>query len=248
MSVEVAKDAAQAAPAEVKDDSARDEARQAQEEYRALHFARRRFRSQLVRFQKGHKYQVKKLGELSKESTDEDKKACAKHTYQLLRLFCFTYNYITILEKDADRQHIPADFEAEIKEVLTDAYFTKYQSAIKAKKEDYENELPAEVSADVIDKLIKFVSVKETDHITAKYEVKLAELTEQVDAKKKERGIEDRPKAAKKPSKKKVRRNSESSSKEVPLEDQLTAVLNEVRKRTDSVRFSKDDFESLSDA
>lgn len=113
--VEVAKDAAQAAPEEVKDDAAR----QAQEEYKTLHFARRRYRSQLIRFQRGQVFQAKKLGELSKESSEDDKKATAKHAYQLLRLFCFTYNYITIPDKDADRQHIPADFEAEIKEVLT---------------------------------------------------------------------------------------------------------------------------------
>jgi hypothetical protein len=124
---EVAKDAAQAAPAEVKDDSARqaqEENKVAQEEYKALNFARRRYRSQLSRFQKGHDFQAKKLGELSKESSDEDKKATAKHAYQLLRLFCFTYNYITIPDKDADRQHIPADFEAEIKEVLTTQFFS----------------------------------------------------------------------------------------------------------------------------
>ena len=190
MSEEIAKDAAQAAPAEVKDDAAK----QAQEEYRTLHFARRRFRTQLVRFQKGHRFQAKKLDELSKESSEDDKKAAAKNAYQLLRLFCFTYNYITILDKDADRQHIPADFEAEIKEVLTSHYFSKYEAAIKAKKEDYEKELPDEISKEVADKLVKFVSVKETDHITAKFEAKLAELSTDIEAKKKERGIEDRPK------------------------------------------------------
>jgi len=141
--------------------------------------------------------------------------------------------------------------------VLTSDYFSKYEAAIKAKKEDYENELPAEVSQEVVDKLVKFVSVKETDHITAKYEAQLTELSASIDANKKERGIEDHPKndnAVRKArkSKKSSRRNSvnsdASNDKEVSLEDQLKAVLNEVQKRTDSVRFSKDDFESLSDA
>lgn len=53
--------------------------------------------------------------------------------------------------------------------------------------------MPAEVSQEMVDKLIKFVSVKETDHITAQYDAKLDELTISIDAKKLERGIEDRP-------------------------------------------------------
>jgi len=86
MSVEVAKDAAIAAPAEVKDDAIKQEVKddavkKAQEEYRSLHFTRRRYRSQIARFQKGHKFQIRKLDELSKEDTDEGKKACAKHAY-----------------------------------------------------------------------------------------------------------------------------------------------------------------------
>ena len=78
--------------------------------------------------------------------------------------------------------------------------------------------------------MIKFVSVKETDHITAQYDTKLNELTVSIDAKKKERGIEDRPAQKRAYRKSRSRRNSESKgAKEVSLEDQLQAVLTQVK-------------------
>lgn len=174
-----------------------------------------------------------------------------KNSYSLLRAFSYSYNYFDHPEKDAEKNHIPADFEAEIKEVLTDSYFSKFAAAIKAPKEEFEKELPEEVSAEVVERLLKFVSVKENDHIVRKYETLLAELSEKIDAQKKERDAIAPPKekrdSPKRPRKPKQKRESSSADDE-SLEDQLIQILRDVGKRSDSVRFSKDDFESYSEA
>ena len=188
----------------------------------------------------------------AKETTDEAKKDAARCSYTLLRAFAYTFNFFEHPEKEADRNYIPNDFEAELKEVLTDKYYPKYAAAIKATKEEYEKELPQEISAEVVERLLKFVSVKENDHIVRKYEAKLTDFTEKIDAKKKERDAIAPPREKREPSKrqrkdKKKRRNSQSSN-DTPLEDQLATILKEVGKRTNSVRFSKDDFESYSEA
>lgn len=165
-----------------------------------------------------------------------------KNAHALLRLFCFAYNNLT-MEKGADRFVIPADFEAELKEVLTAQFFSKFEKAMRATKEEFEQELPAEVSSEVVEKLMKFVSVKETDHINAKFDDKIASLTERIEAIRKEQGIElkPRPKRAKKSPR-------SPDSKGESLEEQLVSVLKEVRKRTKAVKFAKGDFASLSEA
>jgi hypothetical protein len=57
-------------------------------------------------------------------------------------------------------QFIPADFEAELKEVLTADFYDNFATALKATKEEYQKELPAAVTEQVVEKLLKFVSVK----------------------------------------------------------------------------------------
>jgi hypothetical protein len=148
---------------------------------------------------------------------------------------------------------MPKDFEADLKKALTAANYAKYDAAIKATKEEYEAQLPAKITAESAEKLLKFVEDKEADHITSHYETKIAQLTEQINAIKVEK-----PRAPKGEKKERVRRNSDSDDKkaakprkgkkEEPLEDQLHSVLASVAKRSDSVRFSKDDFESFSEA
>lgn len=75
MSATVAKDVAEAAPVA----SERREAKaEAPDELKTAHFTRRRYRSQLIRFQRTHRYAAKKL---SKEASEEDQKARVKHAY-----------------------------------------------------------------------------------------------------------------------------------------------------------------------
>lgn len=148
-------------------------------------------------------------------------------------------------------QFIPADFEAELKEVLTADYFEKYATALKATKEEYEKELPACVSEQVVEKLLKFVSVKQTNHIVSKYEDHLKTLTEKIDDKVKERDSlrpprerNERPRNEKRQRSPRTPRSDESES----LEDRLKSVLKELGKRSDSVKLSKDDYASFSEA
>ena len=169
-----------------------------------------------------------------------------------MRSFCFSYNSINKAQ-EAERFVVPADFESEVKEVLTDQYYSNFAAAIKASKEDYQKELPTSVSSDVCDRLLKFVSIKENDHVVAKYEAQLTELTDKITAKIEERNAIQPPPAkrdeSEKREKKKTRkRRGSGASSDSSLEDRLTDILKEVSKRSDSVRFSKDDFESFSEA
>lgn len=187
-----------------------------------------------------------------KEDTEEEKKKTVKFTYQLLRTFCFTYNFITITDKETDKFVIPTDFEAELKEVMTKDYFDKFTAAIKSPKEDFEKELPDHVTEQVVEKLLKFVSVKQTNHIVDKYEDLLKTLTEKIEAKTEERDAIKPPVKERRNSERRQRnprKNSRSDSDDSgSVEERLQSILNEVSKRSDSVRFSKDDFESLSEA
>lgn len=148
-------------------------------------------------------------------------------------------------------QFIPADFESELKEVLTSDYFPKYASALKASKEEYEKELPASVSEQVVEKLLKFVSVKQTNHIVSKYEEELKDITEKIDDKVKERDSIQPPRLRKeKPKKEKRQRSPRTprSDDSESLEDRLKGVLKELGKRTNGVKLSKDDYASFSEA
>jgi hypothetical protein len=189
---------------------------------------------------------------MCEESSDEAKANSVKKTYQLLRNWCFTYNFLT-LNKDDARNVIPSDFAGELKEVLTTSY-SKFEAAIKATKEEYEKELPAEVQKEVVDRLIKFVSARTADNIDAKFDSKIAEWTTQIDAKKDEvpKGEPRRPRRNSKGSnsdnEKRRRPKKNKAGKEENLEEQLRNVMSQVADRSSSVRFSKDDFESLSEA
>jgi hypothetical protein len=180
----VAENEIQAVPAENNQDEAFKAVR---DELRSLLNQRRIYRLRLIKFERTHKYVAKKLPEGVKEDSEESKKSTVKHAYQLLRAFCFAFNFITIADKEAEKFCIPADFEAELKTVLTDDFFSKFAAAIKSTKEDFEKELPDQVTEKVVEELLSFVSVKQTSHINAKYEDLLKDLTEQIETKTKER-------------------------------------------------------------
>jgi len=222
-------------------------------ERRNLTTLRRLHARSLTRFQRAHKRIAGRLPDSAKESSEEAQKQSVKDAYQLLRSFCYSYNFAKNSDREAPRFEMPKDFEADLKKALTAANYAKYDAAIKATKEEYEAQLPAKITVDSAEKLLKFVQDREADHITSKYETKMAELTEKINAIKVEKPREPRVK------KERTRRNSDNSDdkpakkakkakKEEPLEDQLHSVLTQVAKRSDSVRFSKDDFESFSEA
>jgi len=217
-----------------------------------LHFRRRLFRTRLNRFTRTHKSLSEDLEKLfAAESTDESKAAIVKKTNQVIRNFVFTYNFPDKPDSDG-RNQIPEDFKAELKQVLTDKHFSAFEKALTASKEEYEKELPAEVAKEVVDKLLKFVSVKEPDHIVKRFEAILDDLTEQLEARKGEprepRQRKRRDSKASVSSKDSKGKKPKKGKKEEGLEDKLRQVLKDVAKRSQSVRFSKDDFASFSEA
>lgn len=147
----------------------------------SLHFRRRLLRNKFTRYQRGVKDLVAKLTDRPEGTSDADH---AKTSYQLLRVFSLTYNFIHLAKED-DKAVIPPDFHEELKQVLNTNY-DKLVEAFKGPKDDYTKSLPEKIEKSVSDKLIKFVQVKEVDHIIAKYEKELNDLTEQIDARKNE--------------------------------------------------------------
>ena len=172
----------------------------------------------------------------------------------MIRNFVFTFNFPSHPDSEG-RNEIPEEFAAELKQVLTDKHFSAFKKALAASKEEYEKELPAEVAKEVVDKLLKFVSVKESDHIVKKFEAVIDDLTEQLDSRKGEpreprqrkrrdsKATDSEDSKAKKPRKAKAAKKEEGG-----LEDRLRQVLKDVARRSQSVRFSKDDFASFSEA
>lgn len=62
---------------------------------------------------------------ISEPKEDDTAKDTVRHTYSLLRVFSLTYNFIN-LEKDDDKAVIPTDFSDELKQVLTQANYSKF--------------------------------------------------------------------------------------------------------------------------
>lgn len=148
----------------------------------SLHFRRRLLRNKFSRYQKGVKDLVSNITEPKEGATEAD---CVIKAYQLLRVFSLTYNFIH-LAKEENKAVIPADFSDELEQVLTTANFTKFAEAFKGPKDDYVKSLPEQIEKSIADRLIKFVQVKEVDHITAKYETEINDLTSQIEARKNE--------------------------------------------------------------
>lgn len=179
------------------------------EELRNLLNQRRNDRSRLIRFQRIQKKFAKILPETIKDESEEKQKIAVKQTYQLLRVFCATFNFITIDDKEADKFCIPEEFDAELQEVLTKEFFEKFSTAIKSSKEEFEKELPEKINEQVVEKFLKFVSVKQTNHIISKYEDRIKDFTEQIDSKTKERDAIQPPKPReRRNSQKRQRKNS----------------------------------------
>lgn len=186
-----------------------------------LRFQKAQYAQKARRFTGYSKRLIEQLAKSKEDESESGKAKSAKIAHQLLRNFSLTYNFVTMSKED-DKAVIPADFAAEIEEVLTSKYYPKFAEAIKAPKEEFEKLLPEEVSSEVIDKLIKFVQVKEKDHVIAKFDKAIEDLKTEIDARK----PEEPPKRAtpprqKKPKSKAKKTASDSSKDEDSAEDQL---------------------------
>ena len=92
----------------------------------------------------------------------------------------------------------------------------------------------------VVEGIVNFVKSKETEHINARYEKDLAELTSQIDGRKGEVKTSQRP-AQKK-------RDNDNEHHEDTLEEQMTVLLKKINNKARGIRLEKDDFEAYSDA
>jgi hypothetical protein len=150
MSAEVKHDGANAAPAEVSQEQ--------MAERRNFANLRRLHSRSLTRFQRAHKRIAGRLPDTAKESSEENQKMAVKDAYQLLRSFCYAYNFGKNSDKDAPRFEMPKSFEADLKKALTPTNYTMYVDAIAASKEEFETKLPGKITTDAAEKLLKFVA------------------------------------------------------------------------------------------
>jgi hypothetical protein len=93
-----------------------------------------------------------------------------KDAYQLLRSWTYACNFAKNSDKDAPRFEVPSDCAAAIKTALGGANYTMYEAAIGATKEEFEGKLPAKITSDAAEKLLKFIADNEAAHITSRFE------------------------------------------------------------------------------
>jgi len=93
-----------------------------------LHSRRHTLRTKHIRYQKTSKELLAKLSD-PKDATAED---IVKDTYSLLRLFSLTYNQVN-LGKDENKASLPDAFADELKKVLTEANYNKFDETFKVR-------------------------------------------------------------------------------------------------------------------
>jgi len=145
-----------------------------------LHSRRHTLRTKHIRYQK--KTAKDLLTKLS-DPKEEDKEDIVKDVYSLLRLFSLTYNQVN-LGKDENKASLPTAFTGELKKILTEANYIKFEETFQVRGQDFVKSLPDSLDKSIVDGLVNFVKAKETEHINAKYEHELAELTAQIDSRK----------------------------------------------------------------
>tara|TARA_B110001450_G_C17559035_1_gene455948 strand:+ start:137 stop:865 length:729 start_codon:yes stop_codon:yes gene_type:complete len=198
-----------------------------------LHSRRHTLRTKHIRYQKTSKDLLAKLS----DPKNTDAAEVVKDTYSLLRLFSLTYNQIHLSRED-NKATLPAAFETELKKVLTEANYTKFDETFKVRGQDFAASLPASLDKSVVEGIVKFVQHNEAEHINARYEKDLAELTTQIDGRKGETATKERP------APKKRNENHEEDS----LEDQMTNLLKKINNKARFIKLQKDDFEAYSNA
>ena len=136
-----------------------------------LHSRRHTLRTKHIRYQKTSKDLLAKLSD-PKNPVDE----VVKDTYSLLRLFSLTFNQINLSRED-NKATLPAAFETELKKVLGEENFNKFDETFKVRGQDFAQSLPTSLDKSVVEGIVKFVQDREQEHINARYEKDLAELT-----------------------------------------------------------------------
>ena len=200
-----------------------------------LNSRRHTLRTKHIRYQKTSKDLLAKLADPNNTVAEE----VVKDTYSLLRLFSLTYNQIHLSRED-NKACLPAAFETELKKVLTEANYTKFDETFAVRGQDFASSLPASLDKSVVEGIIKFVQSNEAEHINARYEKDLAELTSQIDGRKGEAGATKERAAPKK--------RRDSQHEEDSLEDQMTTLLKKINNKARFIKLQKDDFEAYSNA
>lgn len=157
---------------------------------------------------------IDKLNQKLSESEDDTTKAeirsaISKKTYGLYRNYIISFNALT-MGKDDDKRVVPSSIVRDLKSVLTDSVYDKFESVLKVQKEELEKELPKEIDNKVVDALKKYVEDHEKDHFVQKYEETLSKLEKEIESRKGEIKPKKSPKSPK-----------SSSSKDKGAEDLL---------------------------
>jgi len=187
---------------------------------------------------------ISKLNQKLSESEDDATKAelrsaISKKTYGLYRNYVISFNALT-MGKDDDKRVVPTTIARDLKAVLTDSVFEKFEAVLKVQKEDLEKELPKEIESKVVEDLKKYVEEHEKDHFVAKYEETLSQLEKEIEARKGEIKPKKSPKSPKSSS-------SKGNAKDKGAEDLLQDCLDQVKRRVSGLRFTKNDFEYYPD-
>lgn len=191
---------------------------------------------------------ITKLNQKLSESQDDATKAelrsaISKKTYGLYRNYIISFNALT-MGKDDDKRVVPSTIARDLKAVLTDSVFDKFEAVLKVQKEDLEKELPKEIESKVVEGLKKYVEEHEKDHFVAKYEETLSQLEKEIETRKGEIKPKKSPKSPKSSSSK----GNAKDSKDKGAEDLLQDCLDQVKRRVSRLRFTKNDFEYYSDS
>jgi hypothetical protein len=198
-----------------------------------LHSRRHTLRTKHIRYQKTSKDLLARLRD--PENTVEEE--IVKDTYSLLRLFSLTYNQISLSRED-NKATLPAAFEGELKKVLTEANYVKFDETFKVRGQDFAKSLPASLDKAVVEGVCKFVQTNEAEHINAKYEKDLTELTSQIDGRKGDTVTKERPQ----------KKREDQHHGEDSLEEQMTTLLKKINNKARGIKLQKDDHEAYSDA
>ena len=188
---------------------------------------------------------ITKLNQKLSESEDETTKteiraAISKKTYGLYRNYIISFNALS-MGKDDDKRVVPSTIASDLKAVLTDSVYDKFEAVLKVQKEDHEKELPKEIESKVVEDLKKYVEEHEKDHFVDKYEETLNQLTKEIESRKGEIKPKKSPKSPKSAS-------SKGKDKDKGAEDLLQDCLDQVKRRVSKLRFTKNDFEYYSDS
>ena len=119
---------------------------------------------------------------------------------------------------------------------MTEENYNKFDETFKVRGQDFAKSLPASLDKAVVEGVCKFVQGNEAEHINAKYEKELTELTSQIDGRKGDTVSKERP------------QKKRDVDHEDSLEEQMTTLLKKINNKARGIKLQKDDHEAYSDA